>query len=106
MIKVHVDPGICGLHTDINVYSEDMQKATVEISSQCPSIQAMAPELTEIDPMQEAFAQVGETQVYEIAKKHCKHAACPVPSAIVKGIEAAAGLALPKNVHITIDKEE
>jgi len=41
-----------------------------------------------------------------LAAKHCKHAACPVPSGIIKAIEVAAGLALPKDASIQVSKEE
>lgn len=44
-------------------------------------------------------------KIYELAKKYCKHAACPVPSAIIKGVEVACGLALPKDVEIRIAKK-
>jgi hypothetical protein len=37
-----------------------------------------------------------------MAAKHCQHASCPVPSGIIKAIEVASGLALPKDgVFIT-----
>lgn len=38
-------------------------------------------------------------------RRNIKHAACPVPSAIIKGVEVACGLALPKDVEIKIAKE-
>lgn len=106
MVKVNVDAGICGLPTAITVDSEEMQSATIEVDSQCPDIQALASELKTVDPMQEVFTKIGESSIYELAKKHCKHATCPVPMALLKGIEAAAGLALPKDVKIEMTKDE
>ena len=41
-----------------------------------------------------------------MAAQHCKHAACPVPSGIIKAIEVAAGLALPKDAHIEVAQEK
>jgi hypothetical protein len=41
-----------------------------------------------------------------MAAKHCKHAACPVPSGIIKAIEVASGLALPKDASITVTQEK
>lgn len=105
MVKINVDAGICGLPTAITVNSSDMQSADIEVDSECPDIQALAAELKTVDPMQEVFTKIGESSVYELAKKHCKHATCPVPMALLKGIEAAAGLALPKDVKIEIAKE-
>ena len=104
MIIVDVDPGVCGLLSKIKVRSNDMQHATVEIESSCPDIQALAGELSELDGYSEAFNKVGSSPVYELARKHCKHAACPVPMAIVKGVEAAIGAALPKDVSVKLVK--
>jgi hypothetical protein len=41
-----------------------------------------------------------------MAAKHCKHAACPVPSGIIKAVEVASGLALPKDASIQVSQEE
>ena len=104
MINVEVDAGVCGMRTIIKANSEDMQKAQLEIQSDCPDIQKAAEELKEIDGMQEAFGKIGSTKVYEVLGRYCKHAACPVPAAIIKAVEAASGLALPKHATITMEK--
>jgi hypothetical protein len=104
MIEVKVNPGVCGFITTIKVSSEDMQTAVIEISTDCPNIKPLEQELTEADGFEECFSKLGDSKVYELARKYCKHAACPVPSAIIKGIEAACGLALPKDVEIRISK--
>jgi hypothetical protein len=104
MVEVKVNPGVCGLNTVIKVNSEDMQNAVIEIVTECPNIKPMEQELKEVDGYEECFSKLGDSKVYELAKKYCKHAACPVPSAIIKGIEAACGLALPKDVDIKITK--
>ena len=41
-----------------------------------------------------------------MAAKHCKHTACPVPSGILKAIEVASGLALPKDASIEVVQEK
>ncbi len=104
MVEVNVDPGVCGLKTVIKVESDDMQNAKVEIKTQCPNLKPMEQEIKEIDAFEECFAKLGDSKVYECAKKYCKHPGCPVPSAIIKGIEVACGLALPKDVHFKITK--
>ena len=104
MVEVKVNAGICGFTTKINIDSEDMQNAVVEITTECPNIKPMEQELKEVDGYEECFSKLGDSRVYELAKKYCKHAACPVPSAIIKGIEVACGLALPKDADIKISK--
>ncbi len=103
MSEVKVNPGICGLETNITITS-DMDTASIAISSQCPSVQKMQEDLTDIDCLEECFSKIGTSQVYEAAGKHCKHVGCPVPSAIIKGLEVACGYALPKDVEIKISK--
>ena len=106
MIEVKINPGVCGLCSTVKVESEDMQNATVKITTECGYIAKIAAELgDEVDGYAECFSKFGESKVYELANKYCKHAACPVPSGIIKGIEAACGLALPRDVEFKITKE-
>lgn len=103
MIEVKVNAGICGFNTMIRADSVDMQIVLLELITDCPNLKPMEQELKEVDGYDECFSKFGESTVYEIAKKYCRHAACPVPSAIIKGIEAACGLALPKDVDIKVN---
>ena len=104
MIIVTVDAGVCGFETVVRAESGDMQNVKLEIQSECPDIQSMAEELKELDAFKENFAKIGESAVYESARRYCKHTACPVPAGIHKAIEAAAGLALPKDAGIKVEK--
>ncbi len=104
MATVKVKPGICGLNTTVTVTSEDMQTANVAIESDCPAVKQMEAELQEIDSYSECFSKFLDSRVYGAAHKHCRHVACPVPSAVIKGVEVACGLALPKDVQFSIEK--
>lgn len=104
MVTVSVNPGICGLKSIIKINSEDMQNAQIEMITDCPNIKPMEQELKEVDGFEECFSKLGESKVYEMGKKYCKHTACPVPCAIIKGIEVSCGLALPRDVEIKIEK--
>ena len=104
MAEVKVNPGICGLESQITIVSEDMQNACVKITTHCPHVKQMESELQDIDCFEECFSKINSSRVYQAADKHCKHAACPVPSAIIKGLEVACGLALPKDVDFNIKK--
>ncbi|MCR4436486.1 MAG: hypothetical protein QHH06_11565 [Clostridiales bacterium] len=106
MAKVEVNPGICGFHTTIRVTAQGKQNVKIDFATTCPSMKPLEEELKEANGIKECFAKVGESNIYQICRKYCKHAACPVPSAIIKGIEVACGLALPKNVEMKISKEE
>lgn len=104
MAIVEVLPGICGLKTTLTVTADEDQIVQVQIESECPHIRAMQAELQDLDGYSECFAKCSASTVYAVAEKHCRHLACPVPTGIVKGMEVACGLALPKDVSITIKK--
>ena len=104
MIKVTVDAGICGFSTVITAVCEDGQNAAIKIETECPSLKPLEDELKEVDALSECFGSMCETKVYSQTGKYCKHAACPVPCGIIKAVEAACGLALPKDAVITVEK--
>lgn len=105
MVKVCVNPGVCGLLTTLTVERSNAKTVLVDTQSQCEAIRKIGADLGELDAYHEIFSKFGESTVFKIAQVHIKHAACPVPTAILKGIEAECGLALPRDVHIEITKE-
>ncbi|NLF79583.1 MAG: hypothetical protein GX572_00155 [Clostridia bacterium] len=105
MIEVKVKPGNCGMDTTICVESADQESARISIDSLCPFILKLARELGEVDAYEVCFTPVCDSPVYRLAGLYCKHPCCPVPAAIIKGVEAACGLALPQDVTIKIEKK-
>ena len=105
MVKTEVCAGICGLNTTVRAESEDGQNAKLEIRSDCPDIMAMADSLNDVDAFAACFGPMTESPIYKQASEHCSHAACPVPSGIIKTLEVACQLALPAEVTIRIEKE-
>jgi hypothetical protein len=106
MAKVTVDSGICGFRTVIDLRSEDMQHASVRIETDCPNLKPLEAQPFEVDGYVECFSKLGESTVFEKLRPHCRHPGCPVPSGIIKGIEVACGLALPKDASIHIVRDE
>ena len=105
-IEVNVNPGVCGFKTAIKTSSGDRRNATIDFKTQCPNLKPLETELKVADGYKECFAKFGKSPVCETAFRYCKHAACPVPTAILKGIEAACGLALPRDAVIEVKKTE
>lgn len=103
MAKAEVHAGICGFKTTIETQMNG-KTCRVSIHSDCKAIQRMAAELNEVDPYQEISFRRSTPQTMEMAAKYCSHAACPVPSGIIKAIEVEAKLALPADVTIKIEK--
>jgi len=102
--KVNVDAGVCGYMTKIEATPNGGTEVKLDIVSDCPHVQALAEEYKTAEGMKEVLAPFGEGKLFESAKKHIKHAACPVPSGIMKAIEVASGLALPRDVTMKVEK--
>ena len=103
MVEVKVNPGICGFNTTIKVESQDMQNALIHMESDCGKIKKMSIKLKEVDGFKECFGAIGDCECFKVGGECGLHAACPVPTAIIKGIEVACGLALPQDVDIKIE---
>lgn len=107
MARVEVDAGICGFKTIVETTVSDANPYSVRlnIDSQCPAVMKAAEALgPEVDAFQEISFR-SKPRVLELAPGTLAHPACPVPSGIIKAIEVAAGLALPKDATITVSKD-
>lgn len=104
MAQVTVDAGICGFTTRIKTASADMQTVHIAFESECPHVSKAKDELGSADAYQELFKKPHETTVYQVLSKHLPHVTCPLYSGFLKAIEVAAGMALPKDVAISIEK--
>lgn len=105
MAKVEVNSGACGLKTTLIITPMEKRKLKVEIESECPQVKAMEEELAELNDVTECFAKYSQSTVYQVAEKHIKHLACPVPMAIIKGMEVTSGFAVAKDVNLHIEKD-
>jgi hypothetical protein len=104
MATSEINAGVCG-HLTTVVASMEGKVCKLTITSDCKAIQELAQELTEVNPLLEISCKRSTPQTLQMGLKHCYHAACPVPVGIIKAIEVAAKLALPKDVLIKLSKE-
>ena len=107
--KVEIDAGICGFKTVVGAKSEDNQYVEFEIGSDCEKIRDLGQELQKkgaIDSFNE-INPVGCSIVMETVRSQLKGccAGCAVPAGIFKGMQVAAGLALPRDISIRIASE-
>lgn len=100
MPELTIDAGICGFVTVIRTSSSDMQTVSIEFETTCPHAVKARQELLRVDAYAELFRKPHETSVYAALSKHLPHVTCPLYSGVLKAIEAAAGLALPKDVSM------
>jgi hypothetical protein len=100
VVHVVVEPGICGFSCTIRAETVNPRKVTVKIAdSGCKQIQRLSNHLTEIS-LKELFLPVTRNPVYLAAEKSGCHPSCAIPLAILKAVEAALGVALPRKVRI------
>lgn len=104
MARATIHAGICGCTTEVEAAMAGA-RCLVKITSDCESIQRMAHDLSEVDPIREMSFRGDRPMTLVIGEKQCPHAACPVPSAVIKAVEVAAGLALPGDVSIALTAE-
>jgi hypothetical protein len=104
MAKAYIDAGICGFTTDVTTVQNDEGKVEISLESTCPHIMNIAESIKLVDPYNEIGFFGGSIPSILQAHYKCPHAACPVFSGIVKAVEVAAGLALSKDVILTVSK--
>jgi hypothetical protein len=104
MSKAEINSGICGHITTVEAAMEG-KVCKLTITSDCKAIQQLAQELPEVNPLMEISCKRATPQTLQMGLKHCYHAACPVPVGIIKAVEVAAKLALPKDALIKVSKE-
>ena len=110
MAKAEIYSGICGFTTRVTAVKgagrgREMEVA-VRLDSECPSWQKAAEEINSLKPFEELFSLRPGGRLFEAAGRHVRHAACPVPAGILKAVEVAAGLALPRDVVIKVSAED
>jgi hypothetical protein len=86
------------------VCGEDLT-VTLQIESNCPKVQAMGAALPSLNALDEVLRRpMVETIPARIAGEQGLHVSCPVPVAVLKAVEAAAGLALPTSCEILLEE--
>ncbi len=103
---VEVDAGICGFKTTIRADGDEMANVTFQVESQCEKVRAFGKALGDKSPV-DAYAEIGDgadgvvlTTSRAFLKGCC--AGCVVHAATFKALQVAAGLALPKDISLTI----
>ncbi len=106
MTRVRVNPGVCGLISEISIKKIDKNLFSIEIKSDCEMVEKLGECLKELQ-MMDVFKRISDNPVYKEASACLRHTSCPVPSAVLKALEVEAGLAIGRDVKIEFlsDKE-
>ena len=105
MTKVTLNPGVCGMATSIAVSNGSRGVVGLEIDTKCEMINKMGEALAEVQ-VREALKSHVDSIVYRKASEFRCHAACPVPMAVLKAIEAEIRMALPRPVSMNFEPKE
>jgi len=101
--RVTVDPGICGFPCVIEVRKETPRAVSIKISgSDCNQIKLLAEQLDRMT-LQELFMPMNRNPAFALAQKSGCHLPCVVPVAVLKAVEVAMEMAIPRNVTISFD---
>lgn len=103
MKTLTVNPGVCGLTAKITAEKNDDDEVVLSIETECKAAKKFVESLGAVDPYEACFVKPGMGPVYEAASENLSHGACPMAAAVMKAIEAEAGLALPRDVEIKFE---
>jgi hypothetical protein len=104
MTKVVVKAGACGFTSVIRADKGRERSVDISVESGCAMVQKMSAEIASLG-RRDALAGLLTNPVYLAAARHLKHAACPVPSAVLKALEVEAGLNVKKDATIVFAEE-
>ena len=103
MTRLTVNPGVCGFVCTLTAEKNDDEEIIIRAETACPAVKKMMEDLEQpLEPYEVCFGKPGNGPVYEAAE-NLAHASCPIPSALIKCIEAESNLALPKNVSFEFE---
>ncbi|MDA8423588.1 MAG: hypothetical protein M0Z89_09680 [Nitrospiraceae bacterium] len=105
MTKVVVHSGACGYTVTITAEKGHGNKIAVSLDTECEMVKKMLADIAVLDRFA-PLAGFMSNPIYQSAAKHLKHAACAVPSGILKAVEVEAGLNVAKDVSIVFVKEK
>ncbi|MBI1390952.1 MAG: hypothetical protein GC154_21180 [bacterium] len=105
--KVAIQAGICGFGTTVEARSGDNQNVSFDIHSDCEKIRTLADRLKEQEPV-DAYMEIhpgGPNLIMSAARDTLVGccSGCAVPVGVFKGMQVAAGVALPKDITIRIE---
>jgi hypothetical protein len=99
-----INAGACGFISTVRAICREKRMVTIDIETECPNIRELGENLPELEAFKEIGWRGGST-VYDLMAKYARHVSCPVGSGIVKAMEVAAGLNLPREASISVVKE-
>ncbi len=105
-VKAKVQPGICGFDSEVTADVEDFTgNGVVGIKTECPNLKKLGErfEVGVMDYVKNGCASESfKAMAGAMPAMHCP---CEVMNAVFGAVKIAAGLALPKDIHVAFEKE-
>jgi hypothetical protein len=105
MTTVIVHSGACGFSVTIHTKRKKDGTIAVSLDSECEMVMRMLEDIAVVDRLA-PLAGFQNNPVLRSAGKRLKHAACPVPSAIIKALEVEAGFNVARDAKISFVTEQ
>ena len=102
MAKVEIDAGACGFKVQVDATSADQQHVRLDITTDCPSFAEFKEVIRAVDAFEEIEPNGKRGKIIKQWPRYLHCSACPAPAGIIKAVEIAAGLALPKDATIRV----
>ena len=107
---VEIEAGVCGFKTEAEVVCEDSQNVMFTINTNCEKIRQLSQIISNKGPI-DAYQEISPagpgvimTAAKEMLKGCCS--GCAVPAGLFKAMQVGAGLALPKDIKISLSKQD
>lgn len=105
MAVAEVHAGVCGFVSRVTAeFDERTGRVSLQIDTECPNCKKLTEALQSVDGYEVALTAPIRNPVYHAAATAGLHAACPLPCGILKAVEVACGLTLPRDVSIRISR--
>jgi hypothetical protein len=103
IVRVTAEPGICGFPCVVEARRTGRYTVSVKIKgSECKHGQRLS-DLVEKITLRQLFAPITRNPVFLSAQRAGCHPSCPVPVAILKAVEVAMDMALPRDAVIKFE---
>lgn len=102
MTRVKYEPGPCGFNAVVTAETTEDEDVRITIDTACPHVRKMMETLGDtFEPMTTCMCRPGTDVFHEYAAENYPiHSGCPSIIAILKCMEAEAGLALKADVTV------
>lgn len=103
-VVMDVESGVCRFTARVTAYMEGEQ-VRVSVESDCPQVRNFGDRVKVLGRFEALKMPFSENTVFLRGGETLRHSSCPIPTAVCKCAETAAGFALQKDVSLKFVKK-